>query len=62
VCGGGCVVTEAAELAQPVLELVAECGIRPGFLVAERVRLQDPDGRDDRDRADDQDADQELDR
>ena len=56
------VVTESAQLAQPVLELVAQGGIRPGLLVAQGIRLQDPDGREDRDRADDQDADQELDR
>ena len=62
VRGRGSVVTEAAQLAQPVLELVAQRGIRAGLLVAQRVCLQDPDGREDRDRADDQDADQELDR
>ena len=58
----GSVVTEAAQLAEPVLKLIAQRGIRPGLLVAQRVCLQDPDGREDRDRADDQDADQELDR
>jgi hypothetical protein len=59
---GGGVVAEAAELTEPVLELVAQRRVRAGLLVAQGVGLQDPDRRDDRDRTDDQDADQELNR
>jgi hypothetical protein len=60
--GRGGVVPDLAQLTEPVLELVAEGGVRACLLVAQGVRLQDPHGREDRDRADDQDADQKLDR
>ena len=58
---GRSLVGEPVQLAQAALELCSKGRICMGPLVAKRVVLQDADGRGDRDRADDEHAEEELD-
>ena len=57
---GRSVVAEGAKLAETVLDLGAQRRVCMGPFVAQGVPLEDPNGREDGDRADDQNSGEEL--